>query len=207
MSFRGPDILRAASLLAVPWKNGGGVTTEIARHPRGDASRDFAWRISVARIARDGPFSPYPGIDRTLAVVSGQGLSLEFEGAEPLFLSAASEPLAFPGELPVHARLSAGPVDALNVMTRRDLVRHAVLPVTQPIEHLLAIDVVAAVLVVPVGFVAIDGPDGGASIGLGPSDAAVFDPATDRLLGIRPLGGAHAWLISMRQPTSQPGAG
>ncbi|WP_342111415.1 HutD family protein [Methylobacterium sp. SI9] len=207
MSGRGPDILRAASLPAVPWKNGGGVTTEIARHPRGDASLDFAWRISVARIACDGPFSAYPDIDRTLAVVSGQGLSLEIEGAQPVILSAASAPLAFPGERPVHARLSAGPVDALNVMTRRDLIRHAVLPVTQPIAHPLPTNVVAAVLVAPVGFVAVDGPDGGTGIGLGPGDAAVFDPAADRLLGIRPLGGSHAWLVSMHRPTGQPGAG
>lgn len=207
MSGRGPDILRAASLPAVPWKNGGGVTTEIARHPRGDASLDFAWRISLARIACDGPFSPYRGIDRTLTVVSGGGLALEIAGIDPERLSAASAPLSFAGDLAVHARLSAGPVDVLNVMTRRGLARHTVLPVPAPVEHLFAADVGAAVLVAPVGPVEVEGPDEVASIRLEPGDAAVFDGPANRSIAIRPVRGSRAWLVVLRPPGIQPGEG
>jgi uncharacterized protein len=207
VSLRGPDVLRAGSLPAVPWKNGGGATTEIARYPRGDAAPTFAWRVSVARIVCDGPFSSYPGIDRTLAVVSGEGLSLAIDGGAPAMLSAVSQPLAFAGDLPVHARLTAGPIVALNVMTRRERVHHAVLPITQAIEHRFAADVGAAVLFAPAGSVDVDGPDGGTSARLGPGDAAVFEGAAGRAIGIRPIDGSRLWLVVLRVPSVQAGAG
>lgn len=206
MSVRGPEILRAATLPAVPWKNGGGVTTEIARHPPGNAASDFAWRVSLARIACDGPFSLYPGIDRTLAVVSGGGLSLEIAGIGSEHLTAASAPLAFAGELSVHGRLSAEPIDALNVMTRRHRIRHAIVPVTGPVEHLLATDVVATVLVAPVGPVDVDGSGSPGSLRLERGDALRFEEPAGRSIRIRPVGGSRAWLIVLGSPGVQPGA-
>ena len=52
----------------MPWKNGGGVTSELARSPQAD---EFDWRLSVAEVATDGPFSQFPGIDRLLVLLSG----------------------------------------------------------------------------------------------------------------------------------------
>ncbi|MBM7325185.1 HutD family protein, partial [Agrobacterium sp. S2] len=49
----------------MPWKNGGGVTTEIIVHPAKASMADFDWRISMANVAQDGPFSIFPGVDRT----------------------------------------------------------------------------------------------------------------------------------------------
>ena len=111
-------ILRAADRISTPWKNGGGVTCEVAAFPAGADLDDFAWRISLAEVAADGPFSPFPGVDRVLTVIEGAGLMLEVDG-RMLALDAASPPLAFPGDVPVAARLTDGPIRDLNLMVRR----------------------------------------------------------------------------------------
>ena len=63
-------IVRASEQRAMPWKNGGGITYEVAVFPAISPSLDdFDWRVSMARVAADGPFSLFPGIDRSLAIV------------------------------------------------------------------------------------------------------------------------------------------
>ena len=62
-------ILRAPDYRVMPWKNGGGTTTEVAVSPEGAGLDHFDWRISMARVEQDGPFSTFPGIDRTLQQV------------------------------------------------------------------------------------------------------------------------------------------
>lgn len=111
-------ILRAAERVATPWKNGGGVTRELAAWPPGAGLDAFDWRISLAEIAADGPFSTFPGVDRVLTVIQGEGLLLTVDD-RMLALDAASPPLDFPGEAPVSARLTHGPISDLNVMVRR----------------------------------------------------------------------------------------
>ncbi len=64
----------------MPWKNGGGETVEIAVFPEGAGFKDFGWRISLASVASDGPFSAFPGIDRTLTVIDGVGIDLVVDG-------------------------------------------------------------------------------------------------------------------------------
>ena len=110
----------------MPWKNGGGVTHQIAAHPAGSGLEDFDWRISMAEVASAGPFSPFSGVDRTLTLLEGAGIVLDLAGAE-LRLDPGAPPLAFPGEAPVIARPVAGPILDLNVMTRRGRCQHAVL--------------------------------------------------------------------------------
>lgn len=53
-------IIRASEYKTMPWKNGGGVTVEIAIHPPGASVNAFDWRISMATVAQDGPFSSFP---------------------------------------------------------------------------------------------------------------------------------------------------
>ena len=110
----------------MPWKNGGGVTTEIAIAPPGASVGDFDWRISMATVASDGPFSRFDGIDRTLTVLSGKGLELEVEGAPLVRLTAAGKPYPFPGDAAASAKLIAGSVTDFNVMTRRGRWTHSV---------------------------------------------------------------------------------
>lgn len=111
-------LLRAADRLAVPWKNGGGITRELAVWPPGASFDDFVWRVSMAEVHQDGPFSSFPGVDRILTLLEG-GLRLTVSGAGVFDLSPQTPPLAFDGDAPASAALATGPVLDLNVMTRR----------------------------------------------------------------------------------------
>lgn len=117
-------ILRAADHKRMPWKNGGGETVEIAVSPEEASLAGFDWRVSMATVAADGPFSIFPGIDRTLAILDGNGMVLDIEGMAPALLTVASDPLAFPADIPVTAKLQDGAITDLNVMTRRDGIPH-----------------------------------------------------------------------------------
>lgn len=117
-------VIRHADCPVMPWKNGGGSTTEIAVFPRGAGLDAVDWRVSMADVAADGPFSSFPGIDRTLAILSGAGLRLAIGDAAPVALTGADAPLAFPADVPTRAWLLDGPVTDLNVMTRRGRFRH-----------------------------------------------------------------------------------
>ena len=111
------QILRAATRAAVPWKNGGGLTREVAVHPRGSGFDTLAWRVSIAEIRTAGPFSPFADIDRSLVVLEG-ALALSIDQQAPVHLTVDSPPLHFGGEVPVYAR-PQGAVTDLNVLTRR----------------------------------------------------------------------------------------
>ncbi|WP_413992732.1 HutD family protein [Labrys okinawensis] len=119
-------LIRFADLTPKPWKNGGGTTTEIAVSPEGAGFDDFDWRLSVADVASDGPFSLFPDIDRTLTLIEGKGLVMAIDGREPTTLTPVSGPLSFPGDVPVTATLIDGPIRDFNVMTRRTRFSHEV---------------------------------------------------------------------------------
>jgi environmental stress-induced protein Ves len=112
-------LLRAADRTPRPWKNGGGETTDVYTVPPGADLDRFDWRVSIATVASDGPFSVFPGIDRLTAILSGEGFVLEVQDRRPATLTPASDALAYPGDVPTSARLLGGPVRDLNVMTRR----------------------------------------------------------------------------------------
>lgn len=113
-----------ASLQATPWKNGGGGTTEIAISPPGAGLGTFDWRISLATIAASGPFSVFEGIDRTLALVDGPGVTLDIDGDGRFVLSDDEPVLEFAGEAHVVATVGARPTTDFNVMTRRERCSH-----------------------------------------------------------------------------------
>lgn len=116
-------VIRQQDLVRVPWKNGGGTTAEVAAFPEGSGFETFGWRVSMADVASDGPFSLFPGVDRTLIVIEGNGIELDVEGiAYPL--DGASPKLSFSGDDLTTGRLLSGPIRDLNVMTRRGQFRH-----------------------------------------------------------------------------------
>jgi environmental stress-induced protein Ves len=117
------QLIQYASLCATPWKNGGGSTTEIAIFPATASLDNFDWRVSLATIAQDGPFSSFPGIDRSLALVQGDGVLLDF-GDERFVLSPSEPLIEFAGEDAVHATVTGQLTTDFNVMTRRGLCRH-----------------------------------------------------------------------------------
>ena len=116
--------LRSRDYRRVPWRNGRGCTAEIAVAPEGAGMDDFLWRVSTAAVTEPGAFSAFPGVDRILTVIAGDGLTLEIAGREPA--APGRHPFAFPGDLPCSARLEGEPVTDLNVMTRRGRCRAAV---------------------------------------------------------------------------------
>jgi uncharacterized protein len=122
-------IHRSRDRAALPWKNGGGLTREVAVHPPASDFDTFSWRISLAEIGQGGPFSAFPGVERLMAVLAGQ-LEFSLAGAAPLALAADSAPVRFAGETGASAAPRGGAVSDLNVMTRRgecraELTRHS----------------------------------------------------------------------------------
>jgi environmental stress-induced protein Ves len=117
-------LIQYASLHATPWKNGGGSTTEITVFPPGATFDDFDWRISLATITQSGPFSVFPGIDRTLTLVDGTGVVLDVGNERRVALSEREPVVAFPGETQITATVDDGMTTDFNVMTRRVQCNH-----------------------------------------------------------------------------------
>ncbi len=108
-----------------PWKNGRGTTHEVMiEPPEATVETGFIWRLSIADVKVDAPFSEFPGCDRTMVVFDGMGMILEF----PMGRREQVEPFGvfrFPGEVPCTGKLIDGPVSDLNAMTLRLKARHA----------------------------------------------------------------------------------
>jgi uncharacterized protein len=113
------QLLMARDRKAMSWRNGGGLTYQVAAWPPDASLDDFSWRVSLAQVGADGRFSAFPGINRCLLVLRG-GLELDFGRGQTRVLTAGSAPLYFNGEDAVHAKVLDRPVVDLNVMTRRD---------------------------------------------------------------------------------------
>jgi environmental stress-induced protein Ves len=118
-------VIRAADCRRMPWKNGGGGTVEIAISPEGAGLDDFDWRLSMARVETDGPFSLFTGVDRTLAILKGEGLVLAVGTQKPVRLTDRSPPFPFPADEEISSSLIAGPITDLNMMTRRGKAVHS----------------------------------------------------------------------------------
>ncbi len=104
-------IITPDNFRAMPWKNGGGVTHEIAKE---EVLGALIWRLSVAEVTSDGPFSAFPGLMRILTVISGAGLTLRTD--DGVMVAEPFAPLRFPGDLPVASERIAGDVRDLNVI-------------------------------------------------------------------------------------------
>jgi environmental stress-induced protein Ves len=117
-------ILRQEDYKVMPWKNGGGTTTEIWVSPRGSglAGAPFDWRVSIADVASDGPFSKFAGYDRHIMLLDGEGMRLETEEKGNIDLSLY-RPTAFSGDWTVTGKLIGGPVRDFNLMVARHFGR------------------------------------------------------------------------------------
>ena len=113
-----------AGLEPAPWKNGGGSTTELAIAPPGASLDRFDWRISLATIAADGPFSRFSGVNRSLGLVDGPGVYLDIDEQGRFALNEDEPLIDFAGESHVIATLAGGPSTDFNVMTRRGRCHH-----------------------------------------------------------------------------------
>ncbi|EGM76716.1 hypothetical protein Rhein_3212 [Rheinheimera sp. A13L] len=115
------------------WKNGGGITHQLARS---DDNIGMRWRVSIAEVASDGPFSRFEQTDRIIMLLQGNGFC--FHGAEdqPVVLDQVLLPFAFAGETTIECTLINGPVRDFNLMTRRADVKASlqVLSVTEALS-------------------------------------------------------------------------
>lgn len=110
-------ILKKEHFRQMPWKNGQGVTQEIDVFPVGSdyTKGDFHWRLSSAEVNADTTFSRFPGYDRHLIVLSGDGLRLNQHSLLPLQVHS------FQGEDVIQCSLLGGGVVDLGIIYRRDL--------------------------------------------------------------------------------------
>ncbi len=107
-----------ATTPSTPWKNGGGSTQELACWPPGADMNSFEWRVSLATVDRPGPFSVFPGIDRQIMLLGGDGLHLRSPGWEQS-LDQRWEPFAFSGDDAVDGAMLGGTSKDFNLMLRR----------------------------------------------------------------------------------------
>jgi environmental stress-induced protein Ves len=178
----------------MPWKNGGGETIEIAVGPDNASLETFEWRISRALIRSDGPFSPFPGIDRTIVAIEGDGILLRFDDAEPVRLSPGDPPLPFAGEMSVESRMIGGEVMDLNVMTRRGRFHHhlRILEIDHPLPITTPVNGVTAIVTAGSAFIR----NGEIEIALQRNDAALFDVA-DGVVVLHPEHSCRIFLIEI----------
>lgn len=123
-----------------PWKNGGGVSWEIAA----DEETPPAWRISVALIDKSGPFSDYAGYDRTIVAIDGDPVELDVNGRHVALQHGV--PFDFAGEARVQCSVNGSARD-FNVMTLRKALSHDVEIVSTPQRFILDDDELAFVFV------------------------------------------------------------
>ncbi|MGW5851712.1 HutD/Ves family protein [Streptomyces sp. NPDC055254] len=195
----GVRVLRAADRGETVWKNGGGVIREIAVRPEGAGTGDFAWRVSLADVRADGPFSAFPDVDRTLTLAEGAGMDLAVAGAHRL-VDERYAPQDFAGDEPTDCRLLAGPVVNFNVMFRRGSVRAR----TAVVRGALGVCVPAGetLLVVALeGTAVLEGAGEAPAFGLDPYDALLADGPYDTT--VRTAGRAAV----VRFAPADPGAG
>lgn len=109
-------VLRSSDYHRMPWKNGGGTTTEIWKAISPDG--EMLWRLSIADVASDGPFSEFPGIDRWIMLIEGNGMELTIDG-QVRRIADPFEPFAFSGDARTDCHLLAGPIRDFNLMMAR----------------------------------------------------------------------------------------
>ncbi len=113
--MRAVRVVRYSQAPSTPWKNGLGLTRQLAIHPHGATTECFEWRISIARLDQSADFSLFPGIERCLAVLEGE-MTLQRDSSAPLPLTLDSPPVSFAGDTASSGQVVRGPVLDLNVM-------------------------------------------------------------------------------------------
>jgi uncharacterized protein len=137
------ELIRARDYREKPWKNGGGLTREIAVAFSDAEGKSVLWRVSLAMIDRDGPFSEFRGYDRTIVALDPDPVELDVDGN--MIVLERGHPHEFPGEAQVACRLRGGATRDLNAMTLRSAFVHDVEIVTSTQRFVLDDDEIAFV--------------------------------------------------------------
>ena len=113
-------VIPANEYRRIRWRNGQGWTREIQAD---GTAEDGSWRLSIAEIEHDAAFSLFPGVDRELMLLSGDGLRLRFDDGECVELSPPHDRHRFAGERALTGELVDGTTHDFNLMWRRDRIR------------------------------------------------------------------------------------
>ncbi len=119
-------VVRVEERVVTAWKNGRGWTTTLAISPPSANLESFDWRISIAGTDQGGPFSSFPGIDRTLLLLAGR-VRLSIGNQGPVILDPESPPVVFAGDFLTVAELLGDAIVDFNVMTRRSRFTQSVI--------------------------------------------------------------------------------
>jgi len=127
------------SFQTLPWRNGLGSTIELlAETP--NKNEAFSWRLSIASVANDGPFSDFSGYDRTLLLLEGSGITLNKPNGIFKVLNLSLDYANFKGEDLIDATLHNGPIKDFNIMTLRSICTSSVTAIDETSESLLNIN-------------------------------------------------------------------
>jgi len=127
------------SFQTLPWRNGLGSTVELlAETP--NKNEAFSWRLSIASVANDGPFSDFSGYDRTLLLLEGSGITLNKPNGVFKVLNSSLDYANFKGEDLIDATLHDGPIKDFNIMTLRSICTSSVTAIDETSESLLNIN-------------------------------------------------------------------
>jgi environmental stress-induced protein Ves len=188
------EVIDPAAYRRERWKNGQGWTCEIARGSIvapscqtaiGDAAHEWDWRLSIATIESDGPFSTFPGIDRTLVLLDGRGMRLDLDDGTQVQLERRGDRIDFAGERTLRSVLHDGPTRDFNAMWKRSRVHAQVTApmVTGALSVAIAGDDVCAIHVIDGNLLVrtiAAGDQGGARVGSRSAAAANGDDARSR---------------------------
>lgn len=110
------QLVRYRDLTPVPWKNGLGMTREIAMEMSTTLAAGFRFRLSRANIDAQAPFSRYPGVRRWLLLARGGALELRFGGRPGRQLERVGDICSFSGDDDVEGVPLDGPSEDFNLM-------------------------------------------------------------------------------------------
>jgi uncharacterized protein len=129
--------LRREQYLSMPWRNGSGVTLEIAREP--PAESEFLWRLSLATVEASGPFSNYAGYRRSVSLIDGDGFRLEIGDREPVLLDSVGATAMFPGDASTTCTLINGPSSDLSLIVSEPGVIVSVTRIRSVAGHVMSL--------------------------------------------------------------------
>ena len=161
-------IQRSAEHRTVPWANGLGITADVFLWP--PAIEEWTWRLSIADVSDDVPFSVMAGIDRHIMVANGTGMALVIDGAPEVRMDEQFGPLAFDGDSVTTCRLIDGPINDLNLMVRRGRALGSLRSIRLPAGSTLTTEPDDVAMVVLTGVLRLDNEP------LSGFDAVLLDP-------------------------------
>ena len=196
-------VLRAAAYRAMPWRNGNGMTLEIARDPA--TGESFRWRLSLADIAQDGPFSAYPGYRRALVLVHGDDLRLTFGGHGQRRLSPVRRAARFEGDWTTECSIPLGRCTDLSLIVRTGaagspacIVRAPSIVSLAATRELTLSAALYSALFILEGTVGIREPGDPRARLAHPRDTLLIRPGADRTLRLESRGSGSARLAVLR---------